>query len=55
MEKAIDDQAAIEFARGFYDAVGAGKDFDFAVEEGKSAAALKGYDLPIKILAGGAA
>lgn len=54
MEKAIDDQAAIEFARGFYDAVGAGKDFDFAVEEGKSAAALKGYDLPIKVLAGGA-
>ena len=34
MEKPIDDNAAIEFARGFYDAIAAGRGFDFAVETG---------------------
>lgn len=34
MEGAISDDAAIEFSRGFYDAVGAGKKIDFAYEEG---------------------
>lgn len=34
MEGSISDQAAIEFSRGFYDAVGAGKPIDFAYEEG---------------------
>lgn len=34
MEAAIDDKAAIEFSRGFYDAVGAGKDIEFAYQEG---------------------
>lgn len=34
MEGAISDEAAIEFSRGFYDAVGAGKKIDFAYEEG---------------------
>lgn len=31
---AISDEAATEFARGFYDAIGAGKDFEFAFQEG---------------------
>lgn len=34
MENAISDHSAIEFSRGFYDAIGAGRDFDFAYEEG---------------------
>ncbi len=34
MEGAISDRAAIEFSRGFYDAIGAGKDITFAYEEG---------------------
>jgi hypothetical protein len=34
MEGPISDDAAIEFSRGFYDAVGAGKNIDFAYEEG---------------------
>lgn len=34
MEGPISDDAAIEFSRGFYDAVGAGKKIDFAYEEG---------------------
>jgi hypothetical protein len=34
MEDTIADQAAIEFSRGFYDAVGAGKNYDFAYIEG---------------------
>lgn len=34
MEDVLSDKAAIEFARGFYDAIGAGKEIDFAYEEG---------------------
>jgi hypothetical protein len=34
MEDAISDDAAIEFSRGFYDAVGANKSIDFAYKEG---------------------
>jgi len=34
MEGPISDRAAIEFSRGFYDALGAGKDIPFAYEEG---------------------
>lgn len=34
MEGPISDEAAIEFARGFYDAIGAGRDIEFAYEEG---------------------
>jgi len=34
MEGPISDNAAIEFSRGFYDAVGAGRKIDFAYEEG---------------------
>lgn len=44
MDDSIDDEMAVEFSRGFYDAIGAGKDIEFAVEEGKSAAKLKGVD-----------
>ena len=42
MSAAIDDRAAIEFAVGFYDALGAGKDFEFAYQFGRSAARLHG-------------
>lgn len=34
MEGSISDKAAIEFSRGFYDAIGAGKAIDVAYEEG---------------------
>lgn len=51
MEENVDDEAAIEFARGFYDALAAGKNFDFAIEEGRHAVRLKGYDdRPITVL-----
>lgn len=50
MESAVDDAAAIEFSRGFYDAVAAGKDYEFAVEEGKLACQGKNLDLPLKML-----
>ena len=43
MEQAVDDEAAQEFARGFYDALGAGKSPAFAVEEGLHTARAKGY------------
>jgi len=39
----VADPAAIEFTRGFYDAVGAGEDIPEAYEEGLSCARLKGY------------
>jgi NTP pyrophosphatase (non-canonical NTP hydrolase) len=50
MTKTIDDDAAIEFARGFYDAICADKGYEFAAEEGVSAANLKGFDVPLKVL-----
>jgi hypothetical protein len=55
MEKPVGDKAAIEFARGFYDALGAGKATEVAVEEGRSAVALKGLEtaLPLKVLVRG--
>ena len=34
IDGAISDVAAIEFTRGFYDAIGAGKDVEFAFQEG---------------------
>jgi hypothetical protein len=40
MEDAIDDDAAREFARGFYDALGAGKEIGFAYGEGCRSARL---------------
>ena len=43
MEKDIPDRAAIEFSRGFYDAIGAGKDIDVAFEEGVSAMKLASF------------
>jgi hypothetical protein len=44
MEGPISDPAAIEFSRGFYDAIGAGKGISFAYEEGCGRVALKGLD-----------
>jgi CHAT domain-containing protein len=42
MNKAIGDVAAIKFAVGFYDALGAGKDYEAAFKFGRSAIDLKG-------------
>ena len=42
MEDAISDVAAQYFTRGFYDAIGAGKDFRFAFRIGCNAIALEG-------------
>lgn len=50
MDAAVDDKAAIDFSRGFYDGVGAGKSFEEAIEEGRAAAALDGATLPLKVL-----
>jgi NTP pyrophosphatase (non-canonical NTP hydrolase) len=44
MEANIPDKAAIEFSRGFYDALGAGKSIDVAYAEGVSAMKLASYD-----------
>ncbi|MBD2512578.1 AAA-like domain-containing protein [Nostoc muscorum FACHB-395] len=42
MKKAIDDQAAIEFAVGFYDALGAEKSYEFAYNLGCNAIRMAG-------------
>lgn len=42
MSQAIKDQAAIEFAVGFYDALGAGEAVEFAFESGLVAMQLSG-------------
>ena len=49
MNNEIQDQAAIEFAVGFYDALGAGESVEFAFKLGKNAirlAGLTGHDIP---------
>ena len=46
----ISDPGAIEFARGFYDALGAGTDVPDAFAEGMSAAELKGFDIDAVLL-----
>lgn len=46
----ISDPGAIEFTRGFYDALGAGHDVPDAFEEGMSSANLKGYHLDAILL-----
>jgi hypothetical protein len=52
MEDSIDDKAAVEFARAFYDAIGAGKDFESSVEEGKNNVGMKALakDFSVKFL-----
>lgn len=44
MAQQLADPAAIEFARGFYDALGAGYSYEFAAIEGELTALAKGYD-----------
>lgn len=44
MEGTLGDKAAREFTRGFYDALGAGRDFDFAYKEGCRCANLAAPD-----------
>ena len=46
----ISDPGAIEFTRGFYDAIGAGTSVPDAYAEGISAAKLKGYDIDAILL-----
>lgn len=46
----ISDPGAIEFARGFYDALGAGNSVPDAYAEGMSAARLKGFDVDTILL-----
>lgn len=43
MEGAVGDRAAIEFARGFYDAIGAGRDIEFCFQEGCRCVRLSAY------------
>jgi len=49
----IADPAAIEFTRGFYDAIGAGRNVPAAYEEGVSCAKLKRYSPSVILLRGG--
>jgi NTP pyrophosphatase (non-canonical NTP hydrolase) len=52
MSSEVNDLSAIEFSRGFYDAVGAGKSIPEAIDEGRSCARLKGLqaNLPIQVI-----
>ncbi|MBD2481862.1 AAA-like domain-containing protein [Planktothrix sp. FACHB-1365] len=42
MKKAVSDQAAIAFAIGFYDALGAGRDYEFAYKSGCTSISMAG-------------
>jgi len=50
MDSSVDDEAAIEFSRGFYDAVAAGRDIEYSIEEGKASCESKGLKIPVKVL-----
>lgn len=50
MDSTISDEGAIEFSRGFYDAIAAGRDLEFAVKEGKACCELKSLNVPVKML-----
>jgi hypothetical protein len=50
MDSSVNNAAAIEFSRGFYDAVAAGKSYEFAIKEGQIACETKGLKLPLKTL-----
>jgi hypothetical protein len=51
MDKSVSDVAAIEFARGFYDTLAAGRSIEFAIGEGITAVKLNRLDAdPIKVL-----
>lgn len=49
MKKAIADKAAIEFAVGFYDALGSGKPVEFAYKFGCAATRLAGIPIKLRI------
>ncbi|VXD18401.1 conserved hypothetical protein [Planktothrix serta PCC 8927] len=44
MKQAVSDQAAIAFAMGFYDALGAGKDYNFAYKSGCTSISMAGIN-----------
>src|SRR5208283_344714 len=50
MDGSVGDEASIQFTEGFYDAIAAGKSYEFAVNEGKIACQTKGLTLPLKVL-----
>jgi hypothetical protein len=50
MTEEVANGASVEFARGFYDAVGAGKGHDDALREGKVNAELKGFGCPVRLV-----
>jgi hypothetical protein len=50
MRGEVDDEASVAFAKGFCDALGAGKGIDRAIEEGKTAVGLAGTGVPLKVL-----
>lgn len=47
-EQSLSDEAAIEFTRGFFDAVAAGRDIEFAYNEGIRRCLLKSHD-PLRL------
>jgi len=50
MDQTVGDDAAIQFAQGFYDAVAAGKSYEFAIEEGRISCDAKKLTLPLRVL-----
>ena len=50
MDSTVSDEGAIEFSRGFYDAIAAGRSLEYAVEEGKASCESKNLTAPIKML-----
>ena len=50
MDSTVSDEGAIEFSRGFYDAIAAGRTIQYAVEEGRTCCETKNLSVPIRVL-----
>lgn len=50
MDSSVDNESAIQFAQGFYDALAAGKPYMFAIDEGKIACQTKSLSIPVKVI-----
>jgi NTP pyrophosphatase (non-canonical NTP hydrolase) len=50
MDSTVGDDASIEFSRGFYDAIAAGRSIEYSINEGKTCCELKGLPVPVKVL-----
>jgi len=50
MDGVVYNEESIEFSKGFYDAIAAGRSIEYAIDEGKVSCESKGLTIPVKVL-----